>query len=105
MTASYRLAFDAMEWETPAPFVRQKRVDLGTKVLRLVEFQRGFVEEEWCTKEHAGYVLEGRMSVAFNNEAIEFEAGDGIDIPPGQTSCHKATPLTERVMLLLFEPA
>jgi hypothetical protein len=103
--AEYRVAFEAMEWEAPATSVRQKRALLGDRVLRLGEFQRGFAEEEWCTREHAGYVLEGRLSVAFSNETMEFATGDGIDFPAGGASRHKATPLTERVLLLLFEPA
>jgi quercetin dioxygenase-like cupin family protein len=103
--AEHRVVFEAMEWETPARCVRQKRVVLSDRALRLIEFQRGFVEDEWCTHEHSGYVLEGRMSVAFGDEVVEFAAGDGIDIPPGEASRHKATPLTERVLLVLFEPA
>jgi quercetin dioxygenase-like cupin family protein len=73
--------------------------------MRLVELQRGFVEEEWCAREHTGYVLEGRMTVEFaGDERVEFGAGDGIDIPAGPEHGHKASPLTERVVMVLFEP-
>jgi quercetin dioxygenase-like cupin family protein len=57
------------------------------------------------SREHAGYVLEGRMTVEFaGGERVAFGAGDGIDIPPGQAHGHKATPLSDRVVMVLFEP-
>jgi quercetin dioxygenase-like cupin family protein len=58
------------------------------------------------SREHAGYVLEGRMTVEFagGGGRVEFGAGDGIDIPPGQAHGHKATPLSDRVVMVLFEP-
>jgi hypothetical protein len=46
-----------MEWESRRPFVRAKLVVVGANVLRLVEFQRCFVEPEWCEKPPAGYVI------------------------------------------------
>ncbi len=103
--SDYKVLFSEIDWENPAPLVREKRVVLGAKVMRLLELQRGFVEAEWCTKAHTGYVLEGAVSVAFGPEATEFNASDGIDIPAGEASRHKATPLTERVLLLLIEPS
>ena len=104
--AGYRIAFEEMEWETPAAFVRVKKVSVGSRVMRLVEFRRGFVEEEWCSKEHAGYVIEGSLRVEFAGGATaELREGDGIEIPPGPEHGHKATPLTESVLLILFEPA
>ena len=102
--ADYRILLDAMPWETPAPFMRVKTVNAGRLTMRLVEFQRGFVEEDWCPREHAGFVLSGRMMVEFAGGAsVEFSAGDGIDIPLGPAHRHKATPLTESVLLLLVE--
>jgi quercetin dioxygenase-like cupin family protein len=103
--AEHQVAFEGMAWETPAPHVREKRIVRRGKALRLLELQRGFVEEDWCMREHAGYVIEGRLSVAFGDEAVEFGVGDGIDISPGEASRHKATPLSERVLLFLVEPA
>jgi quercetin dioxygenase-like cupin family protein len=99
------IGFGEMAWETPAAFVRSKRVSEGGRTMRVVEFQRGFVEEEWCAREHAGYVLEGRMTVeSAGGERVEFGAGDGIDIPEGPEHGHKATPLSDRVVMVLFEP-
>jgi len=102
----YRVAFDEMPWQDAAPFVRVKKVSVGSRVMRLVEFRRGFVEEEWCAKEHAGYVIDGRMTVEFTGGVtLELREGDGLDMPAGPEHVHKATPLTESVLLILFEPA
>lgn len=96
--------FENMDWERPAPGVRQKVHTIGDRRMRLVEFSEGFVELDWCTQGHAGYVLEGRMSVDFDGKIIDFKAGDGIDIPEGVENRHKARIARgERALLLLFE--
>lgn len=51
-----------------------------------MEFSEGFSEEDWCTKGHIGYVLEGRFSIDFNGKEIPFIAGDGIFITEGEES-------------------
>ena len=96
--------FEDMDWERPAPGVRQKVHALGDRRMRLVEFSEGFVEPDWCTRGHAGYVLEGNMSVDFDGRIIDFKAGDGINIPEGAENRHKAKiAMGEMVLLLLFE--
>ncbi len=96
--------FENMSWERPAPGVRQKVHALGDRQMRLVEFGEGFVELDWCTRGHVGYVLEGNMSVDFDGKIIDFKAGDGINIPKGAENRHKAKiAMGKRALLLLFE--
>ncbi len=69
-----------------------------------MEFSEEFDEKEWCTKGHAGYVLEGSLSVDFNGTTVEFSAGDGIFMPQGNESRHKAfVARGGKALVLLFE--
>jgi quercetin dioxygenase-like cupin family protein len=100
----YLIDFESMDWESPAPGVRYKAYIRGDHKVRLVEFSEGFREENWCTKGHIGYVLEGRFSIDFNGKEIPFKAGDGIFIPEGEESKHKAKSIKgEKALLILFE--
>lgn len=104
MSHAYRIDFGALPEQSPAPHARMKAAPAGTHRLRVAEFQRGFVEADWCRAPHTGYVLEGRLRLAFPGQELELGPGDGLHIPPGEEHRHKATPLTERVRLVLFEP-
>ena len=35
---------------------------------RLLRFSDDFIEEEWCLKNHIGFVLNGEMKINFNGE-------------------------------------
>ncbi len=104
MAQRYRIAFPEMPEESPGPFVSAKAVPAGTHRLRLVQFRRGFEEADWCRAVHTGYVLEGRLRIVIPGQEVVVPSGDGLHIPPGEAHCHKATPLTERAVLVLFEP-
>ena len=100
----YLIEFEDIAWESPAPGVRYKAYIRGDHKVRLVEFSEGFREENWCTKGHIGYVLEGRFSIDFNGKEIPFKAGDGIFIPEGEENKHKAQSIKgEKALLILFE--
>jgi quercetin dioxygenase-like cupin family protein len=93
-----------MDWESPARGVRYKAYIRGDHKVRLVEFSEGLSEEDWCTKGHIGYVLEGSFSIDFNGNVIPFKAGDGIFIPAGKENKHKAQSIKgEKALLILFE--
>ena len=98
-----RIDFNSMPWKSPAVGVRFKACEQGGRKLRLAEFGRGFVEPDWCTKGHIGYVLEGRMEINFNGKAVAFGPGDGIFIPAGEEHKHKAKVLTDSVKVVLVE--
>ncbi len=99
----HKIDFESMNWETPAPGVRMKAHHEGEIRVRLVEFTKEFVEDDWCTLGHTGYVLEGRMEVEFDGSLETFGPGDGIFIPSGQEDKHMAKVLTRKVRLVLVE--
>jgi len=101
----YRVDFKSMPWQTPAAGVRFKSYEQDDRRLRFAEFGREFIEPDWCTKGHIGYVLEGRVEIDFDGETVVFEAGDGLFIPAGQEHKHKGKVLTDAVKLLLVEDA
>ena len=99
----YRINFESMEWESPADGVRFKAYEQGSKKLRLVEFFKEFVEPDWCTKGHIGYILEGQMEIDFDGKIEVFGPGDGVFIPAGRQHKHKGRVLTEKVKAVLVE--
>ena len=74
--APYKVDFQSIAWETPAPGVRVKIMREDGKQLRLVEFSREFVEPDWCRKGHFGYFLEGQLEIDFDGERVLFAQGD-----------------------------
>ena len=92
-----------MEWQSPAVGVRFKAYQQDGKKLRLVEFAKEFVESDWCTKGHIGYIIEGQMEVDFNGKIVVFNTGDGIFIPTGEKHRHKAKVLTDTAKAILVE--
>jgi quercetin dioxygenase-like cupin family protein len=100
---SYRIDFEAIPWNTPAPGVRSKIYKQGGRQLRLVEFSKEFVEPDWCMKGHIGCVLDGELEINFSGEFVTFKAGDGIFISAGEKGKHMARVLTDTATLLLVE--
>ena len=101
----YKIDFELMEWEKPAEGVRFKAYERNGRKLRLVEFSKEFVEPDWCTKGHIGYILEGQMEMDFDGEKEVFGPGDGVFIPAGQQHKHKGRVLTDKVKAILVEEA
>ena len=99
----YRIDFESMEWEVPADGVKFKAYQQGGRKLRLVEFSKEFVEPDWCTKGHIGYILEGQMEIDFDGKIIVFGPGDGIFIPAGTEHKHIGRVLTDKVKVVLVE--
>ena len=100
---NYKVDFGSMAWETAAAGVRFKAYEQGGRKLRLVEFAKEFVEPDWCTKGHIGYILEGKMEIDFNGESIVFGPGEGVFIPAGPEHKHKGKVLTDVVKVVLVE--
>jgi quercetin dioxygenase-like cupin family protein len=48
-------------------------------------------------------VLKGALSISFNGEVIAFKAGDGLFIPPGAESKHRAVKISSGTQLLMVE--
>ena len=98
-----KIHFEELPWQSPMVGARFKAYDQEGKRLRLVEFTNEFVEPEWCTNGHIGYVLEGEMEINFDGDVVHFGQGDGLFIPKGENSKHIAKILTEKVKLILVE--
>lgn len=99
----YKIDFESMSWETPTVGVKFKAYQQGGRKLRLVEFAKEFVEPDWCTKGHIGYVLAGQMEVGFDGQKVVFGSGDGIFIPAGEEHRHKGKVLTDVLKVVLVE--
>jgi Cupin domain len=101
------IAFDEIAWLTVAPGLRTKTVVHGGRKLRLVELGRDFVEPDWCTRGHAGLVLEGAIDIDVAGTVLRFRAGDGLFIPAGEEHHHRhhATLATARLFLVEEEVA
>ena len=97
----YRIDFKTMSWDSPAAGVKFKACEQNGKKLRLAEFTREFVEPDWCSKGHIGYILEGRMEIDFDGQTIVFGPGDGLFIQPGHK--HKAKVITATAKVILVE--
>ncbi|MHC1574236.1 MAG: hypothetical protein ACXQTY_00310 [Candidatus Methanogasteraceae archaeon] len=96
--------FKNMGWESPTSGIRYKVYARGNQRIRLVEFSEDFNEPDWCTRGHVGYVLEGRLTIDFDGELIDFMSGDGIFIPEGEESKHRGKVARgEKALVILFE--
>jgi len=100
---NHKIDFESLPWQSSVPSVRFKGYEQNGRRVRLAEFARDFVEHDWCTRGHIGYVLEGEMTIDFDGEVVAFSAGDGLFIPAGRGSRHKAHVLTDVVRLILVE--
>ena len=101
----HRIDFESMPWESPTAGIKFKAYEQDGKKLRLVEFSKEFVEPDWCTKGHIGYILEGQMEIDFDGAKVVFGPGDGVFIPAGPEHKHKGRVLTDKVTALLVEEA
>ena len=100
---NYKAEFGPIEWQSPLPGVRFKAFVQGSRRMRLVEYTSDFVEPDWCTKGHIGYVIEGRFEIDFNGRIVQYGPGDGIFIPPGEEHKLKATILSDIAKVFLVE--
>jgi ethanolamine utilization protein EutQ (cupin superfamily) len=100
-----KVDFEFLPWQSPMNGIRFKAYQNEGQRLRVVEFTREFIEPDWCTKRHIGYVLEGQMDIDFSGDVVRFKAGDGLFIPAGQAYKHKAKVVSETVKLFLVEDA
>lgn len=99
----YKVNFNELPWEDPSPGMRVKTDEIEGKRIRFIELSKAFVDKEWCTKAHHGYILDGELEFNFNGNLVKYSAGDGLMIPGGEESKHKATAITDRVSIILIE--
>jgi hypothetical protein len=100
----YQIKFKEMTWGSPSVGVKQKIHKSGTKILRLLQFDDNFTEQEWCIKGHIGFVLRGEMKIDFDGTIKSYQKGDGLWIEPGLLYKHKVVIGNgKQVELILFE--
>jgi hypothetical protein len=89
-----------MAWVELGPGAREKRVERGGCVLRLVEFSPPFEEVGWCVKGHRGYVVSGGFVLEFEGSREVLGAGDAFEIGAGRE--HRAV-VADVVVLFMVE--
>lgn len=99
----FKISFETMAWQQVRPDVRQKVYCEGSRQIRLVEFQTSDGAEQWCETGHIGYVLKGALRISFDGKVVAFEAGDGLFIPSGAASKHRAVEIAQGTQLLMVE--
>lgn len=98
----YLVDFENMAWKSVYRGQREKAYTEGNQRIRLVELTDEYAEEDWCVKEHLGYVLEGRISIVFPDKTVVFNQGDGIFIPKGEANRHKGRIARDEKVLMIF---
>lgn len=101
--SKYKIDFNSLNWDKPQEGVRFKYYKKNEMQVRLVEFDKTFIEKDWCSKGHIGYILKGKMEINFNGNVEIFNEGDGLFIPAGQDYKHKAIILSDKVKIILIE--
>jgi hypothetical protein len=98
-----KVSFDDVPWEVLSPKSRQKQVHVNGRVLRLLEFDDGFVETEWCRRAHLGYVVFGELELSFGDAATTLKSGDAFVLVGGDEGRHRARVIRGPVRLFLVE--
>ena len=97
------MSFENIAWQQVRPDVRQRVYREGSRQIRLVEFETSDGAEHCCETGHIGYVLKGALSISFDGQVIAFKAGDGLFIPSGAASKHRAVQISSGTQLLMVE--
>lgn len=80
--------FSLLEWVETSPGISQKGFECNGHRYRLVKYDVGARHEEWCARDHRGYVLEGAIEFETPAERFQIEAGEAFFISEG--SPHRA---------------
>jgi hypothetical protein len=100
----HRIDFEALPWQEMREGVREKRYCDGGRQIRIVEFSEAVGEPGWCESGHVGYVLCGRLQIAFREgETLSYGPGDGIFLPAGSADAHKGMNIEPGTRLLMVE--
>ena len=82
---------------------RVKQLCRGDHCIRLIEFSDNFVEVDWCVSGHVGYVVEGTLEIDYCGRVVRYRAGDGLCIPSGELTKHKANVPCGKAILFVVE--
>jgi quercetin dioxygenase-like cupin family protein len=76
------IRFPSVPWASGAHPLERKKSDPEHPVT-LLEFAPGFGDPNWCARGHTGYVLEGSLSLEFEDRVEPIGTGEGFVIDPG----------------------
>jgi hypothetical protein len=103
MMTEFKVDFEAMDWQFMRHGARYKLFQQGSRQLRLVEFMSGDVDPNWCSQGHIGFVLSGSLDIEFGGRVVSYARGDGIFIPTGSGSAHRAASIAPGTRLVMVE--
>jgi quercetin dioxygenase-like cupin family protein len=98
-----KVNFDGIAWVSPMAGVRFKAFVRDGRRIRLIEYSKSFIEQDWCPRGHIGYVLEGEFEIDFADGCLRYKPGDGIFLPAGEACKHKARMISDAVRVVLVE--
>ena len=99
-----KIIFKNLPWTTLTTGAQQKECTQANMKMRLIQFTDTFVEPDWCTKGHLGYVVKGEMGINFNGKIIRYQQGNGLSILTGEERKHKVViEPGKSVELIVFE--
>ena len=93
-----------MPWKPLGAHAREKRLAAHDRVLRLLQLDEGFQEDDWCRKPHTGFVIEGEFQIQLTGRFETLRAGDALNLAGGENEKHKAVVVRGPVTLFLVEP-
>jgi quercetin dioxygenase-like cupin family protein len=96
------LAWDGWASQVPA---RVKIARAAGKQVRLFEMGPGFVEPQWCTRGHIGYVVSGEYVTDLDGDTWIMHTGESFILPPGtRHRSRNAGSLSAVVFLVDLDP-
>jgi mannose-6-phosphate isomerase-like protein (cupin superfamily) len=96
------IRFNEIPWDTSNKGVTQKVFSENNITIRLVRFNDEFIEKNWCTINHVGYILKGKLRLEFTDRIETYKKGDALILKLGKE--HKINMLKGmNVEMILFE--
>lgn len=103
--SAFKVDFAGMAWRELREGVRDKSYREGARQIRLVEFDTSDGFDGWCQVGHIGYVLTGGLELDIDGRVVSFSSGDGLFIPSGAGTQHRAVSIVPGTRLLMVEDA
>ena|GEM_PF-1104418 len=100
-------SFANIEWDDPAIGVREKKIVIGAKAIRMLELTGDIDHPDWCLTGHAGFVLEGEFILDIDGVQKALQKGD-VFVVEKDVPGHRHIPIVhegKKVRLLLVDGA
>jgi quercetin dioxygenase-like cupin family protein len=81
----HQVDFAALSWNgwSSEALARVKDAEAEGYEVRLFEMGPGFVEPQWCSRGHIGYVVSGQYVMDLDGQTLYMQVGQGFVLPPG----------------------